>query len=143
MSAVKDPNQSAFLIFFLHKVQDFEKLFRSKEWVILSHRQDLQRKSSAYLYKNCRICAIHFEDCMFTSPLKNRLNPEAKPTVFEIPNPPPRIGCKRRITQRTINEDVRKGKKVFFQVYGYQIRRIICYRMLVATDSSILWKLYL
>ena len=50
---------------------------------------------------------------MFTSPLKNRLNPEAKPTVFEIPNPPPQVGCKRRIIHRT-NEDVSKGTDLSF-----------------------------
>ena len=46
---------------------------------------------------------------MFTNPLKNRLNPEAKPTLFEIPNPPLQVGCKRRVIHRTTNEDVSKG----------------------------------
>ena len=33
---------------------------------------------------------------MFSNPLKNRLNPQTKPTLFNIPNPPARIRVKRR-----------------------------------------------
>ena len=77
------------------------KLFRSKEWVILSRRQDFLNKTPEYLYKNCKLCAQHFEDAMFTNHLKNRLNAQAKPTLFNIPNPPPRVRQKRRMLQRS------------------------------------------
>jgi hypothetical protein len=48
---------------------------------------------------------------MFTSPLKNRLNPQAKPTLFDIPNAPPTVGQKRRFVERisTSDEDIVKG----------------------------------
>ena len=77
------------------------KLFRCKEWVILCRRQDLINKTSEYLYKNCKLCAQHFEDAMFTNHLKYRLNAQAKPTIFNIPNPPQRVGQKRRTLQRS------------------------------------------
>ncbi|XP_046841845.1 52 kDa repressor of the inhibitor of the protein kinase-like isoform X2 [Xenia sp. Carnegie-2017] len=73
---------------------------RSKEWVNNCRREDLLGKSAEYLYKNCKLCADHFEDCMFTSMEKKRLNPQSKPTLFKIPNPPPQIGKKRRAIER-------------------------------------------
>jgi hypothetical protein len=75
-------------------------IFRSKEWVVLCRREDFAKKDAEYLYKNVRICAQHFEDIMFSNDLKNRLNPEAKPTLFNIPNPPPTVGVKRRAIER-------------------------------------------
>ena len=57
---------------------------------------------------------------MFTSPLKNRLNPQAKSTIFDIPNPPPTVGQKRRFVERisTYDEDIVKG--IFeFPVTGF------------------------
>ena len=70
--------------------------FRTKEWVNNCRRQDLMNKSAEYLYNNCKLCAEHFEDCMFTNHERNRLNTQAKPTLFKIPNPPPKVGQKRR-----------------------------------------------
>ena len=78
--------------------------FRSKEWVVLCRREDLMSKDAEYLYKNCRMCAEHFEDMMFANDLKNRLSPEAKPTLFSIPNPPPTVGSKRRVIEKVPEE---------------------------------------
>ena len=46
------------------------------------------------------MCAEHFEDMMFANDLRNRLNPEAKPTLFSVPNPPPTVGTKRRVIEK-------------------------------------------
>ena len=53
-----------------------------------------------YLYNNCKLCSKHFEDCIFYNYLRNRLKSDAKPTLFDIPNPPPKIGLKRRAIQK-------------------------------------------
>ena len=87
---------------------------RSKEWVVLSRREDLLKKDAQYLHKNCKICAEHFEDVMFSNPLKNRLNPQAKPTFFNIPNPPATIGVK----QRAIEKRATSHKKLNLKITG-------------------------
>ena len=74
--------------------------YRSKEWVNLCRRADLMDKTSKYLYNNCKLCSNHFEECMFYNDLRNRLKSDAKPTLFEIPNPPPAVSSKRRRLQR-------------------------------------------
>ena len=75
-------------------------VFRSKEWVVLCRCEDLDKKDAEYLYKNLRICAEHFEDIMFSNDFKNRLNPEAKPTLFNIPKPSATVGMKRRAIEK-------------------------------------------
>ncbi|CAB4025751.1 52 kDa repressor of the inhibitor of the kinase-like [Paramuricea clavata] len=88
---------------------------RSKEWVVSCRREDLLIKTSEYLYANCRLCSEHFEDCMFVNPSrKNRLNNTARPSIFNVKNPPPKLGRKRRILDR--NEDLlpSKGKEVAY-----------------------------
>ena len=62
--------------------------------------KNLEKNDAKYLYKNLRICAEHFEDIMFSNHLKNRLNPQAKPTLFNIPNPPATVGIKRRAIEK-------------------------------------------
>ncbi len=57
-------------------------------------------KDAEYLYKNCRKCTEHFEDLMFANDLRNRLNSEAKPTLFSIPNAPPTVGTKQRVIEK-------------------------------------------
>lgn len=39
---------------------------------------------------------MHFEDAMFLNFLRNRLKPDAVPTLFSIPNPPKQISQKRK-----------------------------------------------
>ena len=77
-----------------------QKKSRSKEWVILCRRQDLMDKSPEYLNSNCKLCSNHFEDCMCYNYLRNRSKSDAKPTLFDIPNPPHKITSKRRALQR-------------------------------------------
>ena len=67
----------------------------------MCRRDDLLGRDPEYLHRNCKICGDHFEDMMFANDLKNRLTPNAKPTLFDIPNPPAKLGQKRRTIQRT------------------------------------------
>lgn len=46
---------------------------------------------------------------MFLNFQKNRLKPDAKPTLFDIPNPPAKVGSKRRKLQRTDTPPTRHG----------------------------------
>ncbi|XP_046855318.1 uncharacterized protein LOC124448351 [Xenia sp. Carnegie-2017] len=48
---------------------------------------------------------------MFTSMEKKRLNPQSKPTLFKIPNPPPQIGKKRSAIERKEIQYVPSAKK--------------------------------
>ena len=74
--------------------------YRSKEWVNLCRRADLMDKTPKCLNNNCKLCSKHFEDCMFYNALRNRLKSDAKPTLFDLPNPPPTVSSKRRRLQR-------------------------------------------
>ena len=58
------------------------------------------KKTSKYLYNNCKLCANHFEDCMFKNVEKNRLKEDAKPTLFDHANPPRKVSQKRRTLKR-------------------------------------------
>lgn len=43
----------------------------------------LLKKDPAILYKNYRVCSVHFEDNMFLNPSsRNRLTMNAVPTIF-------------------------------------------------------------
>ena len=46
---------------------------------------------------------------MFYNYLRNRLKSDAKPTLFDIPNPPPKVGFKRRPLQRNVANDAPPG----------------------------------
>ena len=94
---------------------------RSKEWVVLCRRKDLMNKEAEYLYKNCRKCAEHFEDIMFANDLKNRLQPQAKPTLFNVQNAPPTVGSKRRAIQK-VAESHSKGKIQYKTCRGQSIK---------------------
>ncbi|GFR97911.1 52 kDa repressor of the inhibitor of the protein kinase [Elysia marginata] len=85
---------------------------RCKKWVINCRRQDLLNKSPRNLYTSNVLYAVHFEDTQFTEPhKKNRLKPlKAVPTLFNIPNPPPKIanrrpGPKERVVMATEEEN--------------------------------------
>ncbi|GAB6025157.1 hypothetical protein CHUAL_014016 [Chamberlinius hualienensis] len=55
---------------------------RCKQWVINSHRTDLLDKDAEYLFRNVRLCSLHFTDEMFSNEEKNRLRNIAVPTIF-------------------------------------------------------------
>ena len=82
--------------------------------MVLCRRNDLLNKAPEYLYKNCRLCTDHFQDCMFSNNLKNRLNHEAKPTLFNIPNPPAQVGQKRRLIKKSQFHMAKVSNKMFF-----------------------------
>ena len=57
--------------------------FRSNEWVRNCGRSDLLSKDCVYLYKNCKLCANHFQEDCFSSCLNNRLFKNAIPMIFQ------------------------------------------------------------
>ena len=75
---------------------------RCKKWIQNSRRQDLMGKSTEYCSKNILFCADHFETAMFMNPqTRNRLVWNAEPTIFVVPNPPPRVTPKREPAARS------------------------------------------
>ncbi|GFS16522.1 protein-kinase, interferon-inducible double stranded RNA-dependent inhibitor, repressor of (P58 repressor) b [Elysia marginata] len=64
-----------------------------KVWVINTRRADLEEKSFEHLHKNNYLCAEHFEPCCFskTATSRARLINGAVPTIFNVPNPPPKL----------------------------------------------------
>ncbi|KAE9529736.1 hypothetical protein AGLY_011832 [Aphis glycines] len=56
---------------------------RCKQWIENCHTVNLLKKDPAILYKNYRVCGVHFEDNMFLNPSsRNRLTMNAVPTIF-------------------------------------------------------------
>lgn len=99
---------------------------RTNEWVVLCRRQDLLNKTSEYLHKNCKLCADHFEDCMLSNDKKDRLKNDAKPTLFDIPNPPAKVGQKRRVIQKEITIHG-QGNYAIKNVNAHSIRLLNCH----------------
>ncbi|XP_068084279.1 zinc finger and BTB domain-containing protein 14 [Anabrus simplex] len=77
---------------------------RAREWALHSRREDLLKKNATYLNKNCTICSVHFEKMMFLNFLRNRLKPDAVPTLFNIPNPLVQGLQERRVSTERQNE---------------------------------------
>ncbi|XP_022190251.1 52 kDa repressor of the inhibitor of the protein kinase isoform X2 [Nilaparvata lugens] len=61
---------------------------RARKWIVNCKRQDLFGKDANYLHQNLKLCSLHFEDKMIANFLKNRLKPDAVPTLFPVSNPP-------------------------------------------------------
>jgi hypothetical protein len=71
--------------------------------VVRCRRQDLLRRDSVYLFKNCLLCAKHFEDSQFMNAAeKNKLIWNALPSLFDVKNAPPRLQLSRRQIVRTL-----------------------------------------
>ena len=69
---------------------------RSKQWVINTRRADLEKYSTEQLYNGYTLCANHFEDSQFMNPqAKIKLIHNALPTLFDVPNPPPKLALKQ------------------------------------------------
>ena len=87
---------------------------RCKKWVQNCRRADLTKKTTEYLYKNCVLCANHFEDGQFmNSTSKNKLVWNGIPTLFDVPNPPPTVSAKRpapRVRSVAYASSVKKQK---------------------------------
>ncbi|XP_032896235.1 THAP domain-containing protein 2-like [Amblyraja radiata] len=83
-----------------------DKKERCQRWVQNTRRQDLLHRTTEYLSANCCLCSLHFELDQFSNKqTKNRLNWNAVPTLFDIPNPPKRLSSQRRLLKRT-NENL-------------------------------------
>ena len=56
-------------------------------------------KTPEYLSKNCSVCSLHVEQFLpkFYNQ-RRRLSKDAKPTLFDVPNPPPLITATRKRT---------------------------------------------
>ena len=76
---------------------------RCKKWVQNCRREDLLGQPASYLYANCCICSEHFEPSQFMDPSSKtcRLIWCAVPTIFNVPNPPPKLTTKRALPTRT------------------------------------------
>ena len=67
-----------------------------KQWVINTRRADLEKYSTEQLYNGYTLCANHFEDSQFMNPqAKKSLIHNALPTLFDVPNPLPKLALKR------------------------------------------------
>ncbi|KAK4878535.1 hypothetical protein RN001_011041 [Aquatica leii] len=64
---------------------------RARIWVIASGREDLFDKLEM-VHKGYRLCEDHFDNMMFTNHFRNRLNWNAKPTLFPSLEGPPKHG---------------------------------------------------
>ena len=72
-------------------------LCRCRQWVQNTRRVDLRNITPLYLSTNCRLCSEHFELEQFSNKrTKNRLNWNAVPTIFKVPNAPKLLSSPRR-----------------------------------------------
>ena len=73
-------------------------IIRCKNWLLNCRRKDLDNTPFVFLNKKFHLCSNHFEDTMYypTNNSGKRLLQSAIPTIFNIPNPPPFVGCKRK-----------------------------------------------
>ncbi|KAL4113523.1 hypothetical protein QTP88_017135 [Uroleucon formosanum] len=55
---------------------------RCIEWLKACGRHDLLNTPVESVYRNFRICSVHFEPKMYSNPEKTRLLPQAMPTLF-------------------------------------------------------------
>ena len=74
----------------------------SQQWVINTRRADLDSYTCEHLYKNYIVCENHFEESQFMNPnvKKKKLIHTAVPTLFDVPNPPPKVTLKRSLPHR-------------------------------------------
>ncbi|RUS83599.1 hypothetical protein EGW08_008653 [Elysia chlorotica] len=94
------------------------RLYRCKVWIQNSRRQDLMGLSADVIRKKRVVfCSEHFEENQFNCPLelssssRRTLKWNAVPTLFDIPNPPPKATPKRKHTIRAAPEVPSKKTK--------------------------------
>ncbi|KAK7496585.1 hypothetical protein BaRGS_00012237, partial [Batillaria attramentaria] len=81
------------------------------KWVQNCRREEFQKKTPEQLYRSAVLCSEHFEESQFmNTALKKRLVWNAVPTVFDIPNPPPRLTGKRPPVERSASVEARHHK---------------------------------
>ena len=88
-------NVSSDFLFNIHFFPFF--LCRCRQWVQNTCRVDLRNRTPLYLSTNCRLCSEHFELEQFSNKrTKNRLNWNAVPTIFKVPNAPKLLSTPHR-----------------------------------------------
>ncbi|KAF5277590.1 hypothetical protein FQR65_LT15935 [Abscondita terminalis] len=80
---------------------------RARHWFTACNRNDLVSKPNVNPYDSYRLCALHFEDKMYSNDLKNRLLPSAIPTIF-----PHLERCSIPKTSAPFIDAVEPGKKI-------------------------------
>ena len=75
---------------------------RCKKWIINTRREDLLNRNPDDVRKAGGVlCAHHFEANQFMNPQsRNKLMPNALPTMFDVPNPPVKCQMKRKLPTR-------------------------------------------
>lgn len=87
---------------------------RCKTWIVRSRRQDLLTKGTDYVTRNCQLCAVHFESSQFMNAVEcNKLVWNAIPSLFDVPNPPPKIESSRRSIVRAPADCKDRPRKKF------------------------------
>ena len=94
---------------------------RCQKWVQNTRREDIRSYTPQHLYTNYRICYKHFEDSQFM----NKENRKAGfiwcalPTLFDVPNPPPKITPQRKMRTSSMpsSEKKRRGKIILITLY--------------------------
>ncbi|KAK7497539.1 hypothetical protein BaRGS_00011179 [Batillaria attramentaria] len=84
-----------------------------RKWVQNSRRQDLLNIPTSTLHaRKYLFCSDHFEDKQFLRPtMKDRLVWNAIPTIFDVPNPPPKLTPTRRKLERPDDHSVPASKR--------------------------------
>ena len=95
---------------------------RCQKWVQNTRREDIRSYTPQHLYTNYRICDKHFEDSQFM----NRENRKAGiiwcalPTLFDVPNPPPKVTPQRKMrtsSSMPSSEKKRRGKFINYNLH--------------------------
>ena len=92
------------------------------------------KKSVQYISRNYTLCSKHFGDSQFMNPaMKERgLMWKAVPTIFTVPNPPPKESTEQPLhTQREVPQEEepprkksRKGKKTEGKLFAYNFSNL-------------------
>ena len=116
-------------------------IIRCKKWLINCRRKDLDNTPFVFLNKNFYLCSNHFEDTMYypTNNGGKRLLQSAIPTIFNIPNPPPFVGCKRKppveqhpvpVKKRDVylpvnSDNISENKLAFNEINSNKVQRLL------------------
>ena len=109
--------------------------------MVNTRRADLDDFTPEYLYKNKRLCSEHFEDGQFMNvQSRNRLIPNAIPTLFKVPNPPAKITLSRPRQKRQRLDEQHKDDEPGMIIYIEMIM-ILCHTNLYTQSNAILKKM--
>ncbi|KAL5246295.1 hypothetical protein ACI65C_013703 [Semiaphis heraclei] len=96
---------------------------RCKQWMEKCQTENLLKKKTTILYKNYRVCGVHFEDNMFLNPsTRNRLTMNAVPTIFSA-----EILLKREMEKKSEEEKEKKlGEEKEMREFEAQVAMASC-----------------